>query len=319
MKNLIFNAYAYIENYNTSVNIINSKKNIFTYLKNSFVSLKSAQISNPEYEAALVTNIKVSEEFKKFFLENNIKIYFCPFDYFRFEQNYKWALAFFKLCALKYVVDLEYDNYLLLDTDTYVQSSLEDMFEECKTKILLYDIQQRLTNEDCRIFNQEYNKLSGKYDYPTNYGGEFLAGNRNNLLLFVTECENIYKMMQENDFKTSFGDEFIIRLAANNMRLIIKNANAYVYRYWNRRHYLISTNYKFDAVSVLHFPNEKNDAMIRMFNYYRQKNKFPKKNKVYKWFLLDLKLYIFYPFIWAIKKIQKMAKNKNNYSKDYQL
>ena len=38
-------------------------------------------------------------------------------------------------------------------------------------------------------------------------------------------------MLQKN-FITTKGDEFILSLAANEMRESIKNAGAYIYRFW---------------------------------------------------------------------------------------
>lgn len=46
-------------------------------------------------------------------------IFHKAYNDFVFEKEYGWSLAFYKLCGLQYALTKRYDNYLLLDTDTY--------------------------------------------------------------------------------------------------------------------------------------------------------------------------------------------------------
>ena len=88
--------------------------------------------------------------------------------------------------------------------------------------------------------------------------------------------------MIKKGFETNFGDEFIISLAADRFRENIKNADGYMGRFWTGTFRYISTCYKYDPVSVLHVPAEKNYGMIKMYNYIKKYNSLPKKQKVYK-------------------------------------
>ena len=59
------------------------------------------------------------------------------FDLFKFENDYLWNLAFYKLNAIyKICHSYEYDYLISLDCDVYVQNSLENIFEEIEQNIL---------------------------------------------------------------------------------------------------------------------------------------------------------------------------------------
>lgn len=151
MKNLIFNAYCHIDKYASSVNIVkNDTVNI--YMKNICTSLFTAKINNPNDDVALITNIDIPNIYKEFLYKNKIIIIKCLFDSFKFSSEYKWSLAFYKLCALKYAIEnLDYDNYLMLDTDTITIKKYDNIWEECKEKIMLLDINHSLDIEQCKI------------------------------------------------------------------------------------------------------------------------------------------------------------------------
>lgn len=74
--------------------------------------------------------------------------------------------------------------------------------------------------------------------------------------MFMSECQQVYAQMTKADFKTTHGDEFIISLAA--VKFNVKNAGAYIYRFWTGSFRLISTCYKYNPVTILHVPAEKN-------------------------------------------------------------
>ena len=138
-KTLILNAFAYIENTKGGVNIneTDELKVIETYMKLCVTSLVSAKKNNPNSAVALVTNYNIPKKYVEIFKKHSIKIIKIKFDKFVFDKNMTWNLAFFKLCALDYVVNnLDYDNYLLLDTDTYVQNNLDYLFLESSKKFL---------------------------------------------------------------------------------------------------------------------------------------------------------------------------------------
>ena len=120
----------------------------------------------------------------------------------------------------------------------------------------------------------------------THYGGEFFAANKENARLFVAKSLEVYREMMEKQYKTSCGDEFITSLAAAKMEGKVRNAGAYIYRYWTRRFHLMSTNYQYNPVVVLHVPQEKDFGMIRIFDKYVSHGVLPSQKKV--WRLLHL-------------------------------
>ena len=290
--NLAFCAYAHKENFQSGHNI-NGLDARNVYLKNSFVALKSCKALAPADEVALVTNVKLGDYWEKLFTRNGIKIIPVEYDCFQFESNYGWSLAFYKLCALKHVLNMEYEKVLLVDTDVYIQRPLDDIWEDATENILLYDISRGLYNGDYRIFTQESKAFMGTQENISRFGGEFIAGNRKDLRLFMAQCEDIYHRMRQQDFKTINGDEFVTSIAARRMREKVKNAAPYVFRYWTawRWHYVCS-NYSSNPVVVLHCPREKDHGFLKLFRKLEKGKKMPTASTVYRCLHLDLFSYM---------------------------
>lgn len=280
MKNLFFVPFAFDENKCTGLNI--NTNALETYLKNICVSLISAKKTNTDLDVALVTNINIPTKYEKILLENNVLIYIEPFDSFVFPDSYRWCLAFYKLCALeKMVTKYNYDNYIYTDADVYVQKSLDKVFLELKDNILLYDINHGLYVKNYEIIVEEFNRF-GIDSYITHYGGEFFGACRENAILFVDQCKKIFDDMQAKDFVTTKGDEFILSIAAYKMKNIVKNAGAYIYRFWTGYFYLVSTCFKYNEIAILHLPYEKDKGILKLFDIFIKKKSFPEKSKVHK-------------------------------------
>ncbi len=280
-RKLIFIPYAEIVNAESGVNISAKSARKEIYLKNCCVSLVSAKAYN-DCDVALVTNIDVPEQYKKVLEANGVLILKCEFDQFLFGLNYKWNLAFYKLCALYHISrEYEYDFYSYLDADVYVKASFNDIWDECSNNILLYDICHGLQVRDYRIFLDEVRAFNG-YSLITHFGGEFFAANREQALAFSDRCLEIHKEMIQKDFLTTKGDEFILSIAAYDMKQQVKNAGAYIYRYWTDINFrLVSTNYMYNPVAILHVPNEKEKGLLEIYDKYIRINKIPETEKVY--------------------------------------
>ncbi len=280
MKNLFFVPFAFDENKMTGVNINNDVLNV--YLKNLCVSLISAKKATPNIDVALVSNIKIPTEYETILFENDVLIYNEPFDSFVFADNYVWCLAFYKLCALEKMVNkYDYDNYIYTDTDVFVQKSLDKVFLELKDNILLYDINHGLFVKNYEIIIDEFKKF-GIDSYITHYGGEFFGASRANAKMFVQQCKKVFDEMQQKNFVTTKGDEFITSIAAYRMKERIKNAGAYIYRFWTGSFYLVSTCFKYNEIAILHLPSEKHSGMLKLYNIFSKKKCFPSKEKVHK-------------------------------------
>jgi len=272
MKSIILIPFAYAENKQSSVNLSKTTNRSEVYEKNLCVALISAKRSNPDSDVALVTNIEISQKYDVILKNHDIKVIKIPFDMFLFPDGYMWGLAFYKLCALYHVVrEYEYDYYCYLDADVYVQHTLSYLWEECTQNILLYDINHGLQVADYRKLISELRDFQVN-DYITHYGGEIFAANRENSIQFSQKCLEIFEQMLQQNFVTTRGDEFILSLAAHKMQNI-KNAGAYIYRYWTGSLRLTSTNYMYNEVSVLHVPGEKETGMIVLFDKYINKGR----------------------------------------------
>ena len=81
------------------------------------------------------------------------------------------------------------------------------------------------------------------------------------------------------------------------MKHRIKNAGAYVFRFWTGSFRVISSTYKNQEVTVLHVPGEKEKGMITLYNHYWKKGKVPSKKKVWR------KLHIIHPSLIVMLKI----------------
>lgn len=305
-KGLLMIPYAYISDFNTGVNL--SKNKAFgIYMKNCCVAAISARYHcGDSTDVAIVTNIDLPTRYRNIIESNGAKIISFPFDNFPFGKEYKWSLAFYKLCALaKASKELDYDYYAYIDTDVYVQRTFDDIWSECESNILMYDINQGFNSPDYRRVLNEIGNFDAKIENFTYYGGEFFAANSENTRLFVNECEQIYNEMVRRDFKTTQGDEFISNIAACRLKNKVKNAGSYVYRYWTATYRLISTNYRVSPIVLLHCPAEKKAGIITIFNRYIRRGKVPSNNKAHR--LLHLN----YPSLLTIAKyIIKKILNK---------
>lgn len=281
MNNIIFCAYAQNEKKQSGNNVKDVKDRQNLYYQNAVVALISAKQYNPECDVALVTNVTVPQKYYQMLDQKDIQIIYEDFDEFTFDDNFEWGLAFYKLCALKKLLRRNYESYLLLDTDTYIQSSLKDLWDETEENILLYDINHRLSNTNCAEFNKEVEMFTNEKKNLVNFGGEFIAGSHKLLNIFINELDNIYNQMKKEKFITKFGDEFLIRLAAYRLKNIIKNASGYIYRFWTGSFYLTSTCYYFNPVSVLHVPREKKYGMLKIYRYLERTGYLPSNKKIY--------------------------------------
>lgn len=288
MANLIINAFAFKENFKTSMQLqgkMDAEK-LALYMENIFVSLKSAAQKNPQDDVMLVVNAEIPKTYKTLFEQENIKIKEISFDRFVMPDHFVWALAFFKLCALSHVVEEEqYDRFLLLDTDTITTESYADMWEECKTGVMLYPLGHSYHHHDRERIRKDYFSLYEEELNLVHYGGEYICGNRAHLQAFMAECQEVYRRMQEKNFRVDdhTGDETILSIAAARIKTTeVIAAVPYIYRYWTNDFYLVSTNTVYNPVCIWHLPDEKEHAMRYFYRYYRKNNCFPEKKKCMK-------------------------------------
>ena len=237
--------FAYNSDFKTGVNV-NRDSAYDIYMKNLVVSAISAKNNGGcNLTVVVATNISIPQNIKELLENNNIEIVNEDFDVFTFDNKIDWGLAFYKLCAIyKFAREYEFEYYSYADTDVYIQKAYDDIFKECDQNILLYDINHGLSTTDYNILLEELCAYYKSSKLITHYGGEFFAANRQNTLIFTERCLEIYKKMINESITTSKGDEFILSIAADELKSIVKNGGAYIYRYWTSQGMrLVSTNY----------------------------------------------------------------------------
>ncbi len=283
-NNIICVPFAFKQGACTGVNVVGDACAV--YLENACVALVSAKYYNPGCRVCLATNLSkdsLPEEYLRILERANISILHIPFDSFRFADEYLWSLAFYKLCVLKHLCQMSYENICYMDTDVYIQGTFDGIWQECEQNVLLYDINHGLGVKDYRIICEEFESFGVEKKFLTHYGGEFFAASKEMACKFCEKCEFVFNRMQDRNFQTTKGDEFIVSLAAAQLKDMIKNAGAYVYRFWTGAEFrLVSTCYTNNRVVVLHMPDEKNVGMISLYEDYIKKGKIPKDRVVWK-------------------------------------
>lgn len=279
---LIFIPFAYSTGKATGANV--AKENSFEiYCKNFCTALVSIKKENPDCDVALVTNCAIPQRYEHILSHREILVYHEDYNSFLFPDSFKWSLAFYKLCALKSVLQYsQYSHYCYMDADVIANGPMDFVWEECVDHIMLYDINHGLGVRDYRLFLRQVEGFTKERRCITHYGGEFFAATRENAIEFIRECEKIYDKLITERYSFECGDEFILSLAADRLKHKVKNAGAYIFRFWTGTFRLVSTCYEYNAVSVLHLPSEKQSGIINIFEKYIARGKYPSKKRIYK-------------------------------------
>ena len=283
---LIYVPFAHDDKIRSGENVTKDvKKRFNVYMKNLCVALVSIKKFNQNCDVALITNIEnddIPDEFKNILLREKILIYKFPFDEFRFPDNYAWGLAFYKLCAMSHILkETEYKKFCYLDTDVYAQGSFDNIWRELDENILLYDINHGLGVPHYLDLVSDLSKFYGHKKLITHYGGEFFASNRENAQEFLSSLEKIFKVILKKNLFFKSGDEYLLSIAADEMKNKIKNAGAYVFRFWTYHFFrLVSTCYKSNPVVVLHMPSEKERGILKIYDKYIKPGKNLPENEI---------------------------------------
>ena len=138
MQNLIFGAFAALEGYREG-DAANLGRAV--YDRCTVVALCSAKLANPACTVALVTNAPPQEPYRSQLTNAGIEIWDCPFTSYRVPADTNWALAYYKLCAMEWVLaNKDFANAAMLDLDTYTQHPLDDLWRECGEAVLMYQV-----------------------------------------------------------------------------------------------------------------------------------------------------------------------------------
>mgnify|MGYP000047784150 FL=1 len=138
MENLIFGAFATLDGYREG-DAANLGRTV--YDRCTVVALCSAKAQNPACTVALLTNAPVPEPFRSQLTQGGVDIWDCPFTTYRVPADTNWALAYYKLCAMAWVLEnRDFARAAMLDLDTFTQRPLDDLWRECDEAVLLYQV-----------------------------------------------------------------------------------------------------------------------------------------------------------------------------------
>jgi len=277
--------YAEIPSYSTGTNMAQSQNRVDVYMKNCSVACVFAkENAGEDTDVMLVTNIEIHEPYNSLLKNKGVIIKHCPFDCFDFGSGYTWSLAFYKLCAMYHISrECDYEYLCYLDADVYVQDSFEYVWTEAKQHIMLFDLGHGLHIKQYSNVMAETHAFLGNDKNITQYGGEFVAAKREDAILLSETCLSVYEEMIRKKVTTKQGDEFILSIAASRLKERIKHAGAYTFRFHTGTFRITPARYKFNPVSVLHVPNEKEFGFLKIFKYYEKHHKCPPKEKVWRW------------------------------------
>lgn len=281
--NIIVEALAFLENYFSSDDRTSKAKNDI-YLQNAVISLVSYKRKNPDSEVYFVTNFEVPDRYKAILCQERVNTCMVPYNSFLFEQNLRYSLAYYKLCAYDYVVKhFSADHYLLVDCDSYCIDSLENIWEEADQHIMALEIPYSIANREKSYVYDEYSSLYGTRTYFQYFGSEFICANKEHANLLIDECIKVFNLMIRKNVRSLSGDEFVWNCAYQNKFMgVVKNARAYVARVFTTRPYIFSSD--FNLMKVLHCPLEKESGFIMLFKHLEKTGQLFPNKKVYKIF-----------------------------------
>lgn len=287
MENLIFGAFATLDGYREG-DAANLGRAV--YDRCTVVALCSAKAQNPACTVALVTNAPVPAPYRGQLERGGVEIWDCPFDAYRVPAETNWALAYYKLCAMEWVLaEKDFANACMIDLDTYTQRPLDDLWLECREAVLLYQVPHAASQGMTAAIGQCFDAVEpeGAPHVLTHFGGELVAGSRVRLAGFMALCRQYFDELQARGITPREGDEAVWCGAAyRSLRLgqPVRAANAYVFRYWlGGRFYYVSTNYTLDPVCILHLPGAAKDRQLKLlYKAYAKRGAFPPNRKIYR-------------------------------------
>jgi len=281
-KNVIIIPFAFEKETKGSNNIKGNNKELI-YIKNAFVAALSCKKNNQNDRVVFVTNCLIPKHLHNLFVKNDIEICTVPFSSFHFDSDYPWCLAFYKLCALKYFLQQDFDSILVLDCDIYCIRSFEKVFKESINEPIYYNL-----HSTTHISEEDYNKiksnLQSKIDFShcKHFSGGFLCLNKRTAINYIDCCEKIFNTCSSNSIVSRQGDEFIMSLALRFLALDDLKENSYSSICWTGTTRILDKHYYNPDCCLIHLAAEKREGFLKMFKYINRKKKLPSLQKAFK-------------------------------------
>lgn len=244
------------------------------YLRCSFICLLSAIKNGGADRAIFVTDTPLDEQWASVFRNENIEVIIAEStDRFVVDSQAEWNITQYKyeaMCRVCSKLDPT-DNLLFLDSDTITVESLADIYTEIADgSLMLYDTRHSYSHPARKRIRENCMLLFGEGN-PVHWGGEFIAGNVKKVMEFLSECCDIAARMKDTQGLQNVADEHVTSIAITRLTGIkIRNASAYIYRFWTGDPYIVSTNYYFDRVVIWHLPAEKASGFKEVYQYYKK-------------------------------------------------
>ena len=256
------------------------------YFKNSIACFASVKQFNEDLTPVLCADFDVPEKYKAYYDKLGAKIEKVPFD-LEVSSKSNWSICNYRYCVMKRLCEvLEDEDYvLMLDTDVVCVDNLAPLFEDVWDDLFLFDVNHSIRNRDRYNIILNYEKIYGEKCNLIHYGGEFICCKVKVLKELYKACVEMIKDSLKFDDLINFNDEHITSIAVyRSLKDKAHNAEAYIYRYWTKGFYLVSTNYFYNSVLLWHLPVEKDYGMLKVFAYYDKKGKIPPAKKMAFWF-----------------------------------
>ncbi len=173
-----------------------------------------------------------------------------PFTTYRVPADTNWALAYYKLCAMAWVLEnRDFARAAMLDLDTFTQRPLDDLWRECDEAVLLYQVPHAASQTMTAAISHCFDAVepNGAPHALTHFGGELVAGNRARLTDFMSLCRDYFEELQAKGItpgRVTRPSGAVPPTAVCWPVNPVRAANAYIFRYWLGGHfYYVSTNY----------------------------------------------------------------------------
>ena len=206
MENLIFGAFATLDGYREgdSANLGRA-----AYDRCTVVALCSAKAQNPGCTVALVTNAPPPQPFLGQLKEAGVEVWDCPFTAYRVPAETNWALAYYKLCAMDWVLaNRDFARAAMIDLDTYTQYPLDDLWREAGEAVLFYQVPHAAGQGMAQAISRIYDAVcpEGAPHVLTHFGGELVAGSKPRLQALMGPCRRYFPQLPQAGFPPRAGE-----------------------------------------------------------------------------------------------------------------
>lgn len=287
-ENLIFEALAFLNNYETSPSVSstgNMTKIREIYIKNAIVSLLTIKKFNKETDVALLVNFELDMKWRTLLEDYDIRIVYCKYDTFRMPPDIIYSLSYYKLCAFDYIIkNTEYKKICFVDCDTFGVGNFRKIWEETEDALLMIPNDSSISAKVRKEIITMYSMINEDRNIAHISSG-FISGKRETLKEVLNNCQNVYsKIISMKDISPEGGDEIIWSLALAEYSGKIYSPRAYVLlsNVGAREYWVDKQDYEDKEIVIWHLPAEKRYGLIWAFDYFEKYGGFPGKNKMAK-------------------------------------